>query len=433
MAELLESAPASPSRGVASFLGRAAGARTAALLTIINFVNYLDRMVIVTMYDDLRRVFHLSNGQLGALSTGFYVVHSLATVPFGWASDRFDRRRVIAAGVICWSAATLGSAYAWSFASLLFLRAAIGIGEAAYGPASSAVLCEIDPRRKARLNAIFNGGMFAGACAGLWLGGALGFPRAFELVAWPGFVLGALALFLPVAPHRTEVVTPRRTAGAIAKDMLGGVRSTLRIRTLRWLLASGVLVSFAAGGYVTWIVDFTVAVKGMSQAQARPLYALIALTGGLAGVLAGGYLADRWQKRSPRGRTLTVAIGFLAAFPFCVGVIFIDRGPLYVIVAWLLMFFLPFYNGPMPAIIDDVVDDGRATEAQAAFIPFLHILGTGSAALIVGYVSEVEAIGMRGAFALPALATLLAALCAFRAAQLVTDDMRAKRQRSSSH
>jgi predicted MFS family arabinose efflux permease len=434
MAGLLESASTTRTAseaGVAPFLGRGAGVRTAALLTIINFVNYLDRMVIVTMYDDLRRVFHLSNGQLGALSTGFYVVHSLATVPFGWASDRFDRRRVIAVGVIFWSAATLGSAFAWSFVSLLLLRAAIGVGEAAYGPASNTLLCEIDPRRKARLNAIYNGGMFAGACAGLWLGGALGFPRAFELVAWPGFALGVLALFLPVPPKRVEGAEPaRRTLRAIVADMLGGVRSTLEIRTLRWLLASAVLVSFAAGGYVTWIVDFTVSVKGMSQDEARPLYAVIALTGGLSGVLAGGYLADRWQRRSGRGRTLSMALGFFAAFPFCVGVIFIDHGVLYVITAWLLMFFLPFYNGPMPAIIDDVVDDGRATEAQAAFIPFLHILGTGAAALIVGYVSEIRGIGLRGAFALPALATLLAAGCAYRASRLVTSDMQAKQQRA---
>jgi MFS family permease len=414
-------------QGVASWLSRGAGARTAALLTLINFVNYLDRMVIVTMYDDLRRVFQLSNGQLGALSTGFYVVHSLATVPFGWASDRFDRRRVIAAGVIAWSAATLGSAYAWGFFSLLFLRAAIGVGEAAYGPASSAVLCEIDPRRKARLNAVYNGGMFAGACAGLWLGGALGFPRAFELVAWPGFVLGVLALFLPIAPHRTDVVQPaRRSLRQVLAEMSGGVKNTLRIPTLRWLLASAVFVSFASGGYVTWIVDFTVSVKGMSQAEARPLYAVIALTGGLA----GGFLADRWQRRSPRGRVLTMALGFLAAVPFCLGIIFIDRGPLFVVVAWLLMFFLPFYNGPMPAIVDDVVDDDQATAAQAAFIPFLHILGTGAAALVVGYVSEMEGVGMRGAFALPAVATLLAAGTAYKASTLVAADMRAKQVRT---
>ncbi len=422
----------SSTSSAAALSARTAGTVTAALLTIINFVNYLDRMVIVTMYDDLRRIFHLTNGQLGALSTAFYIVHATATVPFGWASDRFDRRRVIALGVVAWSLATLGSAYAVGFVSLLFLRSAVGIGEAAYGPASNTLLCEVDPKRKARLNAIYNGGMFAGACAGLWLGGALGFPRAFQLVALPGFCLGALALFLPVPPRRTDQAPPvRRSLRAIVHEMAEGMRGTLRIRTLRWLLASAVLISFASGGYVTWIVDFTIQVKGMSQAEARPLYAVIALTGGVTGVLAGGYVADKWQKRSPRGRVLTMVLGFLAAVPFCLGVIFIDHGIPYIVVAWLLMFFLPFYNGPMPAIIDDVVDDSKATEAQAAFVPFLHILGTGAAAWIVGYVSEFESIGLRGAFALPALATLLAGLCAYRASLLVADDMRAKKTRNS--
>jgi MFS family permease len=429
------SAPrSSDSSPVGGLLTRHAAGFTAALLTIINFVNYLDRMVVVTMYDDLRSIFHLSNGQLGALSTSFYVVHSLATVPFGWASDRYDRRRVIAAGVLAWSLATLGSGFALGFVSLLFLRSAVGIGEAAYGPAANALLCEIDPKRKARLNAIYNGGMFAGACAGLWLGGALGFPNAFRLVAIPGFCLGLLALVLPVSAHRSDDKSAqrRRRFGAVIKEMIEGVRHTLRIRTLRWMLASGVLISFASGGYVTWIVDFTVKVKGMSQEEARPLYAAIALTGGVLGVLAGGYIADRWQRRSPRGRLLTITLGFLLAFPFCIGVIFIDHGIAYIIVAWLLMFFLPFYNGPMPAVVDDVVDDGRATEAQASFIPFFHIFGTGCAALVVGYASEIPAIGLRYAFVLPALATLLAGICAYKASLLVTADMEAKQKRRSA-
>src|SRR5687767_8374676 len=124
------------------------------LLTLVNFVNYLDRMVVVTMYDDLRRVFGFSNGQLGALTSAFFTVHALATLPFGWAADRFDRRRVMAMGVIVWSAATLFSAYALGFLSMLLLRGAVGIGEAAYGPASNAILCEVDAKHKARLNAI---------------------------------------------------------------------------------------------------------------------------------------------------------------------------------------------------------------------------------------------------------------------------------------
>lgn len=405
---------------------------TAGLLTIINFVNYLDRMVVVTMYADLRRLFHLSNGQLGALSTSFYVVHALATVPFGWASDRFDRRRVIMIGVLAWSAATLGSGFVVGFVSLLLLRSAVGIGEAAYGPASNAQLCEVDPRHKARLNAIYNGGMFAGACAGLWLGGALGFPRAFQMVAVPGFVLGLLALTLPIRRSRAQRSAARhRTLKQVAREMLDGVRRTLRIRTLRWMLASAIMVSFAAGGYVTWIVDFTVRVKGMSQAEARPLYAAIALTGGVLGVLAGGYVADRLQARTPRGRVLTMAIGFFAAFPFCIGIMLIDRRIPYIFVSWMLMFFIPFYNGPMPAVIDDVVDEDEATSAQAAFIPFLHLLGTGPAAVLVGYASELPWLGLRGAFALPALATLLSGIFAYRASLLVADDMRAKQERAA--
>ncbi len=401
------------------------------LLTLINFVNYLDRMVVVTMYDDLREHFHFTNGQLGALSSGFFVVHALGTLPLGWASDRFDRRWVIAIGVLIWSAATLASAYAVGFVSMLLLRACVGIGEASYGPASSALLCEVDPQHKARLNALYNGGMFAGACIGLYLGGLLGFPRAFEIVAIPGFLLALLAWRLDVPPRRTEMSGHVETFGAAAREMYDGVRRTFAIPTLRWMLVSATLISFAAGGYTTWIVDFTVQVKGMSQDEARPLYAVIALSGGVLGVLSGGYLGDRWQARSKRGRVLTIALGFFAAVPFCIGVILIDHGWPYIIVAWLLMFFLPFYNGPMPAVIDDVVDDDQATTAQASFIPFLHILGTGLAAWLVGEVSEVESIGMRGAFLLPAIATLLAGCAAFRASQFVADDITARNQRAA--
>lgn len=410
---------------------RAYGQYVVGLLTLINFVNYLDRMVVVTMYEDLRRVFHFTNGQLGALTSGFFVVHALTTLPFAWASDRFDRRRIMAFGVMVWSAATIGSAYALGFVSMLLLRAMVGVGEAAYAPPSSAILCEVDPKRKARLNAIYNGGTFAGACAGLYLGGALGFPRAFEVVALPGFVLGALVLTLQVPARRTDLGTSRTPSlGALFKHSLTGIRRTLSIPTLRWMLVSGVLVSFASGGYITWIVDFTVQVKGMSQAEARPLYAVIALTGGILGVLAGGTLGDRWQARSPRGRVLTIAVGFLAAVPFALGVIVIDHGIPFIVTAWLLMFFLPFYNGPMPAVIDDVVDDDQATTAQASFVPFLHILGTGSSATIMGYVSELPGVGMRWAFVLPAIATLLAGFFALYASRFVEQDMQERVSRA---
>jgi hypothetical protein len=244
-------------------------------------------------------------------------------------------------------------------------------------------------------------------------------------------VLSLLVFVLAVPPHRAELQNKRAPSMAhVAREMAGGIRRTLSIPTLRWMLASGTLISFAAGGYITWIVDFTVQVKGMSQDEARPLYAFIALSGGILGVLSGGIVGDRWQRRSPRGRVLTIAMGFFCAVPFCIGVIVVDHGWPYLVIAWLLMFFLPFYSGPMPAVIDDVVDASDATSAQASFIPFLHILGTGPSAVIMGAVSENPAIGMRWAFVLPAAATLLAGICALRASHWVSADMEARNRRA---
>jgi hypothetical protein len=274
--------------------------------------------------------------------------------------------------------------------------------------------------------------MFAGACCGLYLGGLLGFPLAFELVALPGFVLGVLALTLDIPRRRIDLeAAAMPTMRAVGRQMLGGIKRTLAIPTLRWMLASGTLISFAAGGYITWIVDFTIQVKGMSQEQARPMYAVIALSGGVLGVLAGGIVGDRWQRRSRRGRVLTIATGFFCAVPFCIGVMVVDHGWPYIVIAWLLMFFLPFYSGPMPAVIDDVVDAREATTAQASFIPFLHILGTGSSAYVIGALSEIPWIGLRWAFALPALATLLAGLCALRASHFVGRDIDARERRAT--
>src|SRR5262249_26327187 len=369
------------------------------LLTAINFFNYVDRMVIVTMYDDLRARFGFTDDQLGAFWLAFFCVHALATFPLGWASDRFDRRKIIGFGVIAWSLATLGSAYAWGFASMLILRGAVGIGEAAYGPPANALLCEVFPSKKAAMVGIFNGGMLLGACVGLAAGGILGFPSAFQAVAVPGLVIGFLAVTLKIPPERTK---PAGKAD-LGKMFFDGVRM-LRIPTLRWMLPAGVLISFAAGGYTSWIVDFTIHYKGLTKLQAIPIYFVIIASAGISGVVIAGMVADRMQRRRASGRALTMSLGFFATVPFAIAVVFIDDHVPFFICGWLLNFFIPWYNGPMAAIIDDVVDDADAGTAQATFVPFLHLLGTGPAGLALGICSQY--LSLRYAFLMPAAALL---------------------------
>jgi predicted MFS family arabinose efflux permease len=393
-----------------------------ALLTGTNFINYVDRLVIVTMYDGLRLRFNFTDQQLGAFWLAFFTVHALATFPLGWASDHFDRRKIMGFGVLAWSFATLGSAYAWGFGSMLLLRGLIGIGEAAYGPPANALLCEVFPDKKARVVGIFNAGMFAGACVGLAVGGLIGFPDAFKIVAIPGIFLGLLILFLDIPPERVQAeARPRMSA------MLRDGWRALRVPTLRWMLPSGILISFAAGGYITWIVDFTLRYKGLTQKEATLIYGFITLTAGIAGVVASGFIADRLMRRTQAGRAVTVAIGFFCSVPFALLVVAIDRGLAFYACGFALLFFIPWYNGPMAAVIDDVVDDEDAGTAQATFVFFLHVLGTGPAGFILGTMSAYS--NLRVAFLLPAGAILGAAVCALMATRHVGRDMAEKQRR----
>jgi MFS family permease len=394
------------------------------LLTAINFFNYVDRMVIVTMYDDLRARFGFTDDQIGAFWLAFFVVHAVATFPLGWLSDRIDRRKIIGLGVIAWSCATFGSAYAWSFLSMLILRGAVGIGEAAYGPPANALLCEVFPEKKAAVVGLFNGGMFLGACVGLAAGAALGFPRAFQAVAVPGAILGLLAMQLAVPPERTVPASPH------FKEMLRDGLRALRIPTLRWMLPAGVLISFAAGGYTSWVIDFTVRTQGLTMTQAVPLFFFLTASAGVLGVITAGVVADRLQRRRPNGRTLTMAVGFAASVPFALLVIVIDHHWTYFMCGWFLLFFLPWYNGPMAAVIDDVVDDADAGTAQATFVFFLHVVGTGPAGFVLGLISRYDSI--RHAFILPAAALAIAAGCAMVASRRVEADMAARAARACS-
>jgi MFS family permease len=398
------------------------------LLTTLNFFNYVDRLVINSMFPSLRAHFGFSDPQLGMIANAFFLVHALTTVPFGWMADRYNRRVLMASAVLLWSLATVASGYALGFLSLLFLRSLVGIGEAAYGPVSTALLAESFPTgKKAMVLGIYNGGMFAGATVGLMVGAILGYPNGFLVVGFPGLILALLCFNLRISPVRDGVQRGGRYPGTIA--MMRQAASSLAAPTLRWMLVSGVLISFAVNGYITWFVDFTERFKGVSADGAAITFGIITITGGVTGVVAGGWVADRLQRRRQDGRILTIAIGFFAAVPLAVCAIYLPLGIGFYVTSWFMMFFIPWYNGPMAAVIDDVVDDHQAATAQASFTFFLHLIGSTAGGVAVGFLSPV--VNLQNALMLPTVAMLASAFFCLKAARHVGDDMRARAERAA--
>src|SRR3954453_17217462 len=110
------------------------------VLALVNFVNYADRQILYPLFPLLRREFGLNHLQLGEIAAAFTIVLALGSLPLGMLADRSSRRLVISAGMMLWSAATFLSGLAGSFRSLLFARALVGVGEAAYTPAGTAMI-----------------------------------------------------------------------------------------------------------------------------------------------------------------------------------------------------------------------------------------------------------------------------------------------------
>src|SRR5437588_1857473 len=169
------------------------------VLTFINLFNYLDRWIVAALAESMKHSeLHLSDTQLGALMTGFLIVYMLAAPLFGRLGDTRSRNRLLAVGVAIWSVATALAGLAGSYVGLFAARATLGIGEAAYGTISPALLADYFPRRqRGRVFAVFFAAIPVGSALGYIVGGLVdhyfGWRQAFFVAGVPGLVLAALA------------------------------------------------------------------------------------------------------------------------------------------------------------------------------------------------------------------------------------------------
>ncbi|MGH7591622.1 MAG: MFS transporter, partial [Gemmatimonadales bacterium] len=215
------------------------------LLSVLNLLNYLDRNVIFALFEPIKHDLSLTDAQLGWLGSAYILVFSIAALPLGVLSDLRSRRAVIAWGVSLWSAFTVLAGLARGFGQLFVTRAAVGIGEAAFGPASQSLVADYFPgKRRAFAMGILSAGLSLGGVMGLWLGGKLeavyGWRVAFMAVGLPGFLLAVFAVRL-VDP--TRVLTPVKVTHLL-KELRVGV-DTL-VNQFNPFLATAVVGGFAA-------------------------------------------------------------------------------------------------------------------------------------------------------------------------------------------
>jgi len=347
---------------------------------LVNFVNYVDRQIIFSLFPFIRDDFHLNYAQLGLLATAFTIVLALTSLPLGLIADRVSRRLVISFGVLFWSAATFFSGLANSFHSLLTARSLVGIGEAAYTPAGTAVISATFPQTvRARVQGMFDLGMFMGGAFGIGIGAIIaqwiGWRYAFFMVGAPGLLLGLCSLKLPDAPLKVH------------RERLP-VRDILRVPAYVMLLISAWCGSFAGYTYVAWGPDFTQEFKGFTPKQVGTILGLTVFISGGLGILLGATIADRLSRLRPWGRSLVVPLGFILAVPGIYYALHSSGKPAFVLGFGVGTFFLSWYHGPVTATIHDIIPaQGHAT-AVGMYYLFVNLFSMALAPTVIGILAD---------------------------------------------
>src|SRR5712692_3119107 len=180
------------------------------IMFAISFLNYLDRNVFSAAANTIGTELHLSLSELGYIVFGFTIIYTLGTLPLGIWADRAKRKDVVAVCVAIWSLATAFTALANNFVSLLISRAVLGIGEAGYFPAGTALMSDYFSRAKrSHIMSWWSVGQLVGILVGFVIGGELAgifigsWRLAFVFTGIPGLFLAFLAWKLR-EPRRNE-------------------------------------------------------------------------------------------------------------------------------------------------------------------------------------------------------------------------------------
>jgi MFS family permease len=137
----------------------------------------------------------------------------------------------------------------------------------------------------------------------------------------------------------------------------------------------------------------------------------------MAGAPLGGWLADTWRRRTPRGRVAVQMIGVLGGAPF---VALCGLTPSIGTVMVALTFwglFKGLYDANIFASVFEVVRPEARGTAAGFMNAFGWLAGGGSAPLVIGIIAQRESLGLAIALAsivyLAAGALLLVAILFF--------------------
>jgi len=378
------------------------------MLWTICVCNYADRQAIFSVFPLLEREMHLTPVELGLLGSAFAWVYGLAAPFAGMVIDRVRRKTAILGGLHVWSVICLATALSRNFRHLFFFRAAEGLGETFYFPASMSLISDYHGRdTRSRAMGLHQTSVYVGTIGGGVFAGLIGQHYGWRLSF---IVFGGLGILLGVALHWL-LIEPQRGAAEVAEvkelpapsstglSLPAFLRLVARTPTLLCLMGAFMCANFVAVVLLSWMPKFLYDKFQMGLAMAGLTATIFVQIASMAGAPVGGWLADAWRRRSPRGRLAVQMIGVLGGAPFVALCGLTSSVGVLMVALTVWGFFKGLYDANIFASVFDVV----RPEARGTAAGFMNAIGWlaggGSAPVVIGIIAQRESLGLAIALA----------------------------------
>lgn len=365
-----------------------------ACLTLVSSFNYLDRSLLGLALPAIKTEMQVSDTALGLVSGfAFLLFYSLLAVPIGWLADRSNRRNIIAVGFAFWSLMTLLTGWVASIWQLAGARFLMGAGEACgLAPSNSMISNLFRKERRPLAFSLFGTANSISLMIFFPVLGVIGQRwgwRAMFLTAGAAGLALSIAFFATVRePERTG---ERPNSAADADTLLGGLRQLARLRSYLALVVTAMLMGLNVFAASVWTPMFLHRVHHLSLAEIASTIGPIRGVFGMAGVLAGGFAIDRLIRRAGHWRVTIPAAACLLLGPVEVVFLMTDTPWLWLAALAASAFLTLMHQGPLFAIVMEVVPAQLRALAIASLLLCSALLGQAVGPLVVGAANDALA------------------------------------------
>lgn len=374
-----------------------------AILLVCYIFSFVDRQIIGYLVEPIERDLGMSDSQVGLLSgLAFAFLYTFLGMPIAWASDKFNRRNIIAFGVFFWSLAATYCGLAKTGVQLFLGRIGVGIGEATLSPAAYSMMVDMFPReRQGSAFSIYNMGITVGSALAALLSGIVvfvfaksqtsyvlpllgeirGWQMAFIVTGVPGMLLPLLLLSIRDPKRRGLIRTTDASGNSVVAKL-----PMLEVFKYTWKSKAFYSKHFFAWGFISmmgygvgaWLPTSINRLWGMDTGTIGMMQGVGLLVINTPAVFAFGKISDSLAKKGIKDAPVIMCLvsaigtGVLAALPYAMP---------NLVMAWVMIFissiFFHGYIALSPMIVSQVTPNQMRAQVSSMCLFVVNMLGLG--------------------------------------------------------